>query len=220
MESGNCLFTFCPDHFSSLVFSPNSVFVASWFSACYAQVWNIHTHSLVKEVRLDVEGSLINVALSLCGGRLVCQSSSHIILWDLGSENHLAHLDFDSVWPKLQIAFAVDGTSIFVHTGDIIIQCWHISPTHLSNHHDDPFYNSNRSTSLLLRLVSIPTQENLSDSVPRHYCHYEGDEWILDEDGKHILWLPPVRRGQASTSKYHGKKIAVGTKPNRRVYLF
>jgi hypothetical protein len=39
---------------------------------------------------------------------------------------------------------------------------------------------------------------------------------ILDEGGKHILWLPPDRRSSKRDS--HGKKIAVGTNGGR-VYV-
>jgi WD40 repeat protein len=221
-NSGNCLFTFDP-HLSgkSIVFSPGSAFVARWSDDSYAQVWDVHNRTLVKDVQLDVEEGYSNVALSPCGGRLVSQSSSQTILWDLGSGKRLACLDFDSPFLReSQITF--DGTSVFIHYGDDIIQCWRVSPARFSNHCDDSFSDSNQFTSLALPLVFIPMQENSPHqitSVPKQHCRYEGDEWILDDNRKRILWLPPDRRGLASASKCHGKKIAIGTYPSGRVYV-
>jgi WD40 repeat protein len=217
--SGDCLFTIDSHYPQSIVFSPDSAFVARWSDDSYAQVWSTHTRSLIKVARLNLKRfSSTDVALSPCGGRLVSQSSSQIILWDLGSGKRLARLHFECpLWRELRIAFAVDGSSVFVHKDDNIMQRWCISAARLSNRRDDSFSNKNQLTSP--PLVFTPIQETLSQSVPRNCCRYRGDEWILDEDGKRILWLPPDRRGEAWGSECHGKKIAVGTCPSGRVYL-
>jgi WD40 repeat protein len=209
--SGDCLFTInSHPHLQLIVFSPNSAFVARWSDDLYAQVWSTHTRGLVQATRLDFGRFSNNVALSPCGGRLVSLSSSQIILWDLGSGEHLARLNFDpSLWRGSRISFAIDGTSVFIHTGDSIQQRWYISP---AVEHGDHFPNSNQSTSL--PLVFMPVQEGLSLQLvvfPIQCCRYEGDEWILDENGRRILWLPPDRRGEGRASKSHGKNIAVGT---------
>jgi WD40 repeat protein len=224
--SGDCLFAFdshCP--IQSIVFSPDSAFVVcssgDFYAEKQAQVWDVHTRRLTKDVRLNVGVDSTNLALSPCGSRLVSQSSSRIILWDLGSDKCLARLDFDLPFSlDSRIAFAVDGTGIFIHIGDEIIQYWRISSAPLSNHRVEPFSMKKFFTSL--PLVFIPMQEKSSHqvlSVPRQCCRYEGDEWILDTNGKRILWLPPDRRGPVSASKSRGKKIAVGTNSGRRVYL-
>jgi WD40 repeat protein len=199
MTTDDCLFTFVSRHPESILFSPNSAFVASWCDNFYrVRVWNVHTRSLVKDVRLDFEAFYCHVALSPCGGRLVSQSSPcresvsqsylEIILWDLRSGHPVARLDFDCpLLRESRIAFAVDGTSVFTHSGGEILQRWRISSAPLSHDHDDPFSNTNKSTSL--PMVFIAMQENLS--LSRQYCRYKGDEWILGEDGKRILWLPP-----------------------------
>jgi WD40 repeat protein len=215
-SSGDWLFTFdSRPYLQSIVFSPNSSFAVCWSGKFYAeaQVWNVGTRSSGRPVRLDVKGVSCRVALSPCGSRLASQSSSHIILWDLGSGKRLARLDFDSPsWWESQITFAVDGNSVFIHDDDnTITQRWHISPAR----QEKPPSNSKQSTSL--PLVFSPVQEAPSRSVLRQRCRYEGDEWILDDDGRRILWLPPDRRGPASASKCHGKKIAVGS--GGRVYL-
>jgi WD40 repeat protein len=222
ITSGDCLFTFeSRSFYNSIVFSPDSAFIACWSNDFRVRVLNVHTRSLVADVHLDIEGFRSNVALSPCGSRLVSQTSSQIILWDLGNGKRLAHLDLDFPFSReSQIAFAVDGTSVFIHDGVHIQRRWRISSALLLNDHDDHFPSSNQSNSL--PLIFIPVQESLSHevvSVPRQCCHYEGGEWILNEDGKCILWLPSDKRGEAWLSKPHGKTITMGTYPSMRVYV-
>jgi WD40 repeat protein len=229
--SGDCLFTFDFDT-DSIVFSPNSAFLACFsrgFCSDYdmapmpsnVQVWNVHTRSRVTAVCFDDEMDFNIIALSPCGGRLVSLSSSYMILWDLGSGKRLAVLNVDfPILRTAQITFAVDGTSISTRGDDEITLHWRISPAPLSNHHD---HNSNSDEFISLPLVFLLIQDRSSHEVvpasaPRQFFRYEGDEpeWILDENGKRILWLPLDRRILASDS--HGKKIAVGTESGK-VYI-
>jgi hypothetical protein len=170
-------------------------------------------------VRLDFKERSCYVALSPCGGRLVSRSFSQTILWDLGSGKRLACLDFYDPFPwESQIEFAMDGASVFIYNGNDIVRRWRISPDCLPNNQDGPFSNSNQS----LPLIFIPMQEKSTHqvSVPMQYCRYEGGECgILNQDGEHIFWLPPDRRGSATAGKHHGKRITVGSCPSRRVYL-
>jgi WD40 repeat protein len=227
--SGDCLFTF--DSFiENIVFSPNSAFVVCLSQdSRRAQVLNVHTRpSRVKDWRLDVKQLSGNIALSPCGGRLVSQSSSQLILWDSKRGKCLALLDFDSsLWPESQIAFAVDGNSVFSHSRHNIIQRWSISesPGRLLNYLHASSSKRNRFTS---PLVFLPMQEKSSMTLhqvvpvpPQPECYRYSDDdngWILDEDGKRILWLPPDRRIDTRTSKVYGKKIAIVTS-HGRVYL-
>jgi WD40 repeat protein len=108
MNSGGCLFIFESQlPVQSVAFSPGSAF----FACCCNnfEVWNIHTSSL-NAARLDYNMVYSNVALSPCGGRLVSQPYSCIVLWDLGSGQPLAHLNFDTPFSlESQIAFDIDG---------------------------------------------------------------------------------------------------------------
>jgi WD40 repeat protein len=231
--SGDCLFTIHSDHgIESIAFSPNSAFLVCLL--CHdaeLQVWNVHTRShLVSEIFTDLMVDLDNITLGLspCGSRLVFLSSPHMILWDLRSGKRLAHLDVDFPIPqRSRITFAVDGSGVlFTSSGDEIMQCWRISPAPSSSHHDHSS-DSDQATSHPLVFIPIEdksSHEVLSASVPIQHCHYVGDhsEWILDEDGKHILWLPPDRRAEAWSSECHDKKIAVPVWidwNNTRIYL-
>jgi WD40 repeat protein len=229
--SGDCLFTWNTYSVHSIAFSPDSAFLACLSSTgSHIEVWDVHTHCLVQVACLDLDmESFNNVALSPCVGRLVSLSSSHITLWDLGSGERLAYLPVGSLknsWFEPQIAFAVDGASVFTYgDDDKIMQRLCISLAPLSNHHD-----SNTTTFTSLPLVFIPIQDESSHqvaSMPRNWCRYEDDnsEWILGEDGKRLLWLPQDRRRSSRgwvlswrTSSFHGKKIAIGTYSGR-VYV-
>jgi WD40 repeat protein len=240
-SSGDCLFTFDSDGLIllSIVFSPNSAFVASQSrsgilrsvggSDAETQIWNVNTRRRVQVLRSDVKMFSGNFALSPCGGRLVSQSSSQLILWGSkrGNFKRLAVLDFDSsLWAESQIAFAVDGTSVFIHSGNDIIQRWSIPPADVPNNHLGSFFNSNLFASP--PVIFIPMQEKKSTLTshlivpvpPRQpECfRYSGDEWILDSRGNRMLWLPSDQRGEAQASKTCGKKIAVGTE-SRRIYV-
>jgi hypothetical protein len=80
-----------------------------------------------------------------------------------------------------------------------VIQSLRISPAPIplpDLHYDPSSPDTNRSMPLL---VFIPAHEQLSHSVPRQFCHYEGDEWILDEDGERFGYhqIGEVGRRQA-----------------------
>jgi WD40 repeat protein len=226
--SGELLFTFHTHSLRSTVFSPNSAFLACLSSTgSHIEVWDVYMRCLVKVACLvkaaclnsDIE-SFNNVALSPCGGRLVSLLHSQITLWDLGSGNCLAFLYCSDLLWRPQIAFAVDGTSVFIHSINKITHHLHISPAPLSNRH----HGSNTAEFTSLPLVFIPMQDKSSyqvASVPRKRCRYKGfgSGWILDENGRHLLWLPQDRRcSRGATSGCHGKKIAIATDDDR-VYV-
>jgi WD40 repeat protein len=212
--SGNCLFTFPFFCSLSTVFSPDSEFIACWTNEC-CQVWNVHTGRLFKAVDSYIMRFPSSVALSPCGSRVVSHSfrlaAPHsLMLHDLESDQVLACLKLD--FPLQRVAFSIDGTSVFIHTDGNIVQRWRIFPNRSSNGHDysfDPFAP--------LPLVFIHIQENLSHqiaSVPRQF-DLDGDKWVVDDDRKRLLWLPPDRRGLMSA---HGNKIAVVIN-YKRVYI-
>jgi WD40 repeat protein len=210
--SGDLLFTCNTHSLRSIVFSPNSAFFACLSTRdSYIEVWDVHTRCLVKVARLDSDMVFFyKVALSPCGGRLVSLLHSEITLWDLGSGKRLANLYCPELRRIPQIAFAVDGTSIFIHNISEIIHRCRISPA-----------PSNIAESTSLPLVFIPIQDELSHqvtSMPRKQCRYEGhgSEWILDQNGKHSLWLPQDRRCSSwGARSCLDKKIAIGTNDGR-----
>jgi hypothetical protein len=133
-------------------------------------------------------------------------------LWDLASKICLAHLEFHRpLHVGVQISFATNATSIFrlKHSGGI--QSWRIS----HNHNID---------GTKLPMVFGPIMEgcfNWNASTPWKSYHYDTDgEWILDQDERHILWMPLDERPQKiwSSFKRETKVIAIQTK-NGQVYI-
>jgi WD40 repeat protein len=204
--SGECLFTFNYsdsgyDGIDSIRFSPNSAFIACprHRQGSVWTIWDVRTRHLVERMVCDT--SLI--ALSSDGARLASVSYQGIELWSVATGKLLAQLKLHDPQIICDIAFDVDGSSVFATTDDGYTDNWHISP-------------ANDDTSSLLPFVLILVQEKRSHSVfaPSQRYHYEeGDEWISHQDGMHVLWVPPDKRG--SRIDIHGKKVAVGTKSGR-----
>jgi WD40 repeat protein len=222
--SGKCLFTFSYQKEAFLrshMFSLNSAFFACMSGDIdhekHALVWDVHTGSLVHTIGIVKDTR--HVALSPGGSRLVSLSSSSITLWDLGSGTRLAHLEFEALFTaESRVAFAVDGTSVFVnHEGEK--WSWRIASA--SSLSDLGSSSTSGQPGASLPQVFLPIQANSSNedgTRPRQYCRYEGDEWILDQDGQRILWIPLDRKSWWTSRDFHGKKVAITTK-SKRVYI-
>jgi WD40 repeat protein len=218
LATGECLFTHnSDDSILSTVFSPDSAFLVCLFDHDIGDdrygrvmVWNVHTHSLIKI--MDLKNNTYDVALSPGGGILASISSSHVSLWNLGNGKRLANL---SLYPQFlsdfRIGFSADGYGLYVVKDNRYIRSWRISKfvTRLSDR--DTYPSKNRLSS---PLVLLPMQEELSHedlSMPRQYCRYgNGDEWIFDQHGRRILWVPPDRR-RNQLIRFHGEKVAFAT---------
>jgi WD40 repeat protein len=212
--SGECLFTF--DSRDSTGFSPNFALVA----CCPNQpssgdtwtVWNVRTRRLVKKIKCHAH----LVALSSDGTRMACVSYSRVLIWSLVTGERLAQLELDDApqYPVSKIAFDIDESDILIASKDDLTKSWRISPANL------PDYRSSKNKSSTLPMVCVPMHEEWSIkdiSTPSQYCRYkEGAEWIVDQDGVRMFWVPPDRRGSAID--IHGKKVAVGT-DSGRVYI-
>lgn len=63
-------------------------------------------------------------------------------------------------------------------------------------------------------MVLVPAHQ--PEDVPSNQSCYPNmdGEWILDHDGKHILWIPADERHQSWTNRY-GKVIVVKTGSGR-----
>jgi WD40 repeat protein len=211
--SGECLFTFHSDGIFPIGFSPKSEFVACprrkkqfiW------AIWDVRTRCLVKEVECHTN----LVALSSDGTRMASVSHTRIELWSIATGKCLARVEHhDSSRRISKIAFDVSGSSVLATFDDSgHTQSWSISPA--------PLTNSHSSKSATLSMIFVPVQErpsHQSRSTPKQCYYYKrDDEWMTDQEGKRILWVPPNRR-DLSLIDFHGSKVAMGVK-SRRVYM-
>jgi WD40 repeat protein len=212
--SGECLFTFDSLHgFHSIVFSPNSAFVAcshdGWHNGLEWTIWNVRTRRQVKRMGLSYTHL---VALSPNGTQMASVSYQRIELWSLTTGNRLAQMDFDEPSRKIsKIGFDGSGTSIIVTADDGHAKTWDVDRSSSSNR------DSSHKKSASSPIVLIPIQKQWTyrgGSAPSQCYRYEGaDEWIVDESGMRILWVPPEGRGDSID--VCGRKVAVGTESGR-----
>jgi WD40 repeat protein len=253
--TGQSLFTYPVSNFQSIGFSLDLAFIAFLKEDSIVQIWNAHTRHY-KSIAID--NDVFDIALSPDGSQLASLSRSHMKLWDLKSEECLAHLEFD--WPlqvQAQISVATNATSVSVlKNSDGVHRSWHISPNHnigltrkfiknsgdrtkswlishpsksfaaelwphiYSSHIRDPITNRDGTK---LSMVFIPTMEEQSNrdaSMPcQSYCCDTNGEWILDQEGRCILWIPPDERPRKFWCFKHKKMVLIHTESKKVYYV-
>jgi hypothetical protein len=84
---------------------------------------------------------------------------------------------------------------------------WRISSTSM-------FSPSRMSSSMPVMMVFVPIPDNEQsappDAAPHQYHYEKGSEWILDEQNRRVLWIPPDQRGDGA-SDFNGKKVVLGS---------
>ena len=158
---------------------------------------------------ITVNCDMFHIALSPDGSQLACLSPSHMTLWDLKSKGCLADLEFNKpLQGQFRISFSIDATSVSVLTNTGGAQSWLISPT---NREDTK-----------LPMVFVPTMEERSNrdaSAPcQSYCCDTDGEWILDQDERRVLWIPPDERPRQMWCFEPENKVLVQTESGK-VYI-
>jgi len=177
---------FFRSHSCSAVFSASSMFIADSSDNREVWVWNIHTRSLVKSIY--VGRNVDQIAVSSDGSRLASVSRSDITIWDLAVEKPIARLknSFQS-----SVAFSVDRNTILIKNHDHIDH-WRITPTPSPGPFDLPM--------IFVHILSKPWHN-------QSHSYYPDSEWILSQNKRRMLWLPPNKR--ARTTDSHRRKIAI-----------
>ena len=206
--TGRSLFTFPVPEFISIGVSLDLAFIA-FLSYDTVQTWNVRTH---RHKSIDVDDNVFHIALSPDGSQLAALSPSHVTLWCLKLARCLARLEFgESLQVEAQISFGIDRISVSLMKNSGGTQSWHISPNSNINLTENSIKNSDSTRSWLsypntncagteLPMVFVPTMEEWSNQDASTPCQsYRCDmdnEWILDQDGRRILWIPPDERPQ------------------------
>jgi hypothetical protein len=114
-----------------------------------------------------------------------------------------------------KVVFGVDGSSIILEKGDLMMR-YRISPTQSSS-------NDHKSDHSSLPMEFVPlhdTQQSVSSdrqSVSSHPHRYRlGNEWILDEQKRRAFWVPPDLRDPRTFHSY-GKVVVLGYQSGRVV---
>jgi len=197
------------------VFSTNSMFIAclsGWiFNAGTVFVWNVHTHSLVKSIKVGRTG---HIAVSSDGSRLASVSSYDITIWDLAIERPIAKLEHEfpdsypySTAPRLRVEFTVDGNTVLI-TDRNRIDYWCIYPALSSSPIEYP-----------MRLVHMPSWTDHDQPC----SYYEDGGWILRQDLRRMLWLPSDKRStdrdKGRMTDGRGEKFA-SVSQDENLYIF
>jgi WD40 repeat protein len=235
--TGQSLFT-CPvAGFLSVGISLDVAFVA--FLKCHktVEIWNAHT---LDHESINVGYDVFNIALSPDGSHLASLSPSNMKLWDPKGEGCLAHLEFDRpLQVEPQISFSINGTSVSLlkNSGT---QNWRIAPNHNIDLTIYSIRNSDGTKSRLisdrrsqmkslddgdgtmLPMVFVPTTDEWPNqdapALCRSYrCDTDG-EWILDQDGMRVLWIPPDERPRKFWCFKRERKILIQTE-NGKIYF-
>ena len=96
-----------------------------------------------------------------------------------------------------------------------------ISPNHNTNLIRDPIKNCEATKLLMVFVPTTEEQSNQDASTPcqSYHCDMDG-EWILDQDERWVLWIPPDERPRKfwNGSKHEKKVIAIQTESGK-VYI-
>ena len=178
--------------------------------------WNAHT---CHHKSFTIDNDMFHIALSPNGSQMASLSPYHMKLWDIKSQGCLAHLNFEKQLQKqVQISFSIDGTSVSILKNSDGTQSWCISRNHTRQNHTQRWQNHTK-----LPMVFVPTmaeQSNQNESM--HYQSYRCDmngEWILDQDERCILWIPPDERPRIFLCFKHKKKVLVQTESGKVYFV-
>ena len=171
------------------------------------QIWNAYTR-LQKSITVDSD--VFHIALSPNGSRLASLSSFYMKLWDLASRRCVACLKFGMpLGQGTQISFGVDGTSVSLLKDGGDTKDWVIS----AHHRDLLTMTLEDGVGTELPMVFVPTgsaekRSNPDASVPFQLYRDDG-EWILDRNGRRVLWIPPDERPQDIWNNKFGRRKQV-----------
>jgi hypothetical protein len=229
------LFMFPVDNILSIMFSLDSAFVAFLTRNGTVKIWKAHTHH---HESIAVVADSFHIALSPDGSQLASLSPSHMMLWDLKHARCLANLEFDrQLQVEAQISFSINATSVCI-LNNSGTQSWRISPNQNTDLTRNSIKISDGTTSRLfsacpsrasnsdakkLPMIFVPTTEEWSNqdtSAPcQSYRCDTDDEWILDQDGRRVLWIPPDERPRKIWGGFKREKNIIVQTESGKVYF-
>jgi len=205
--TGRCLHTFShpADCVNLVIFSPDSMLLAS-ATFTHIRIWNTRTYNLISIIK--AANIVPQFAFSPNGNRLVSLTRDlELELWEVATGKCLASLDVGRYFNE--VVFSVDGTSVILETPSSVVR-YGISPTHSSSSSN---HGKDGHSSLPLKFVPLRnTQPSVSSNF---HCYRQRSEWILDEQDRRVLWVPPDLRGKCDSC---GKKVVLGS-PSGRVVI-
>jgi len=206
----------------SVAFRPDSSLLAVGGISRAVQMWSLHDHTLITTLNGHT-GDVNDIKFSLDGRRMVSLSLYHeIILWDIEKQERLAHLPETTTAREYgsRVLFSADETCIVLQFHNAMKR-WKIVPNGKYSF-EQAVVGSQSSESLseaiLLPMLLVPTPDDvhiIPHDYARPYHQPLGSEWIVDQGGRRVCWIPADRR----LSDSHGNKVFLGTMSGRFVVV-
>jgi WD40 repeat protein len=213
--TGRCLHTFNhPDWVTSVIFSPDSTLLACASFSQTIHIWDTRTHNLISSFETLSRGIRyyhFSLGLSPNGDRLVSlreplhpgeKISVRLELWEIATGKCLTSMELDRCFDK--VTFGVDGTSVILEDNGETMR-WSISPNRSTPDGDKDGHWS-------LPITFVPLHDTRQSAPPCLHHYQPLNEWILDEQERRVLWVPPDLR---NTSDSYGKKVVLGSVSGR-----
>jgi WD40 repeat protein len=195
-DTGACLHTF--EGHSSAVYcvavSPNSSLIASGSTDLTIRIWRVTDRALVCTLgghELEVTG----VAFFPDGQRIASVSKNVVRLWDIKTGaviGILGDIGFGRGWPGIRLSH--DGAGITVFSEQTAVpteqtsKSWKLEPPLISSTVDHP-----ADLQITFSLQNHAFEEDPSLAL---YGCSDNFEWITDQHGHRVCWLPPELRGR------------------------
>jgi len=198
-----------PDKVSSVIFSPDSTLLASGSLDRKIRVWDTRTHNLISTFETpehDIRYYHLSLGFSPNSNRLVSlreplyldeRHSMRLELWEIATGTCLASVEIDRSFDK--VVFGSDGTGVILESSNNTMR-WSISPN--QSPADD-------HSSLPVKFVPL---HDTRQSVPTRLHYWQRREWIVDEQERRVLWVPPEMR---YTGDSYGKMVVLGSDSGR-----
>jgi WD40 repeat protein len=215
--TGRCLHTFShPDSITSVIFSQDSTLLASGSLDQKIRIWDTRTHNLILTFETpepDIHYVHISLVFSPNGNRLVSLrhpfnwgdgSPKRVDLWEIATGKCFASMEVDEFD---KVAFGGDGTSVILeNSSETESERWSISPNQSTTDDD-------KDDHLSLPMKFVPLHD-AQQSIPTRFYHYRrGRGWIVDEQERQVLWVPP---DMENTGDSCGNRVVLGS-PSGRV---
>jgi hypothetical protein len=109
------------------------------------------------------------------------------------------------------VVFGVDGTTVRLESNySESVMEYRISPIQSSSDNDHIDGHSS------LPMQFVPIQDPQPSVSSSHLCYKKGSEWIIDEQKRRVLWVPPDLRNRSDSRE---KKAVLGSESERLVFV-
>ena len=201
------------DNVFQIALSPDGSQLAS-LSPSHMALWDLKSKGCIAHLEFDRQlQDPVQILFSTNATSVTLLTNSNGMQCWLISPNHNIDLTKNSIKNGDSIKSWLNSGSL----KSLVAQIW---PHPYLNNTRDPIDNHDGTK---LPMVFVPTMEGQSNldvpaSCQSYHCDTD-DEWILDQDERHILWIPPDERPRKFLCFKHEKKVLVQTESGKVYFV-